>query len=261
MVDRRGRIRLGNGDLERAVEELSSTPRLSVDAFTLEDMEAYAAMLGELLDSVSRQAELPERLLFTLQESTLAASFPVLVLTTLGKPRDAARLLFHVLNDQCAVYGVQLIDDLASWPPAAVGQVEQERAGELLRALSTWLAAVSRYARGRRHAREASEIIYRLMGGLDLSRTEVGRVFDVSGETVRRWERGMVQVPARKMAALTQADAALSRLLELFEPDRLLLVIRRPAELFGGESALDWILRGRLGKVADGYERLLAYQA
>lgn len=261
MVDGAARIRLGSRDLERAVRELSSTPRLPLDVLTLEDMEACAAMLGDLLDGVSRQAELPEKLLLTLQESTLAASFPVLVLTTLGKPRDAARLLFHVLNDQCAVYGVQVVDDLSSAPTAAIGEVEREGAGELLGALSTWLTAVSRYARRRRHAAEAREIIHRLMGGLDLSRAELGRVFDVSGETVRRWERGMVQVPTEKMATLTRADAALSRLLELFEPDRLPLVTRRPAELFGGESALDWMLRGRLVEVADRYERLLAYQA
>jgi hypothetical protein len=36
--------------------------------------------------------------------------------------------------------------------------------------------------------------------------------------------------------------------------------IRRPAELFDGETALAWILRGRIAEVADRYETALLYQ-
>lgn len=223
-------------------------------------MELFAAILGDLLERVHWPGELPREVVTTLQQSTLAASFPVVVLTTLSRPRDAARLLFRIFKDQCAMYGVWVTDGAVASESASLAGVESQLAGRLGNALSTWLAAVGSYTRARRQAVEAREIIYRLMSRLDLSRTEVGRMFDVSGETVRRWERGMVEVPAEKMAALTQADAALSRLLELFEPDRLPLVIRRPAELFEGESALDWLLRRRVVDVAHRYERLLAYQ-
>jgi hypothetical protein len=53
---------------------------------------------------------------------------------------------------------------------------------------------------------------------------------------------------------------ALDRLLALFQPARLPLAIRRPAELFDGERALDWILRGRIGEAAGRYEIALSYQ-
>jgi len=54
---------------------------------------------------------------------------------------------------------------------------------------------------------------------------------------------------------------ALTRLLALFRPERLPEVIQRPADLFDGERALDWIRRGRAAEVADRYEMALSYQA
>ena len=100
----------------------------------------------------------------------------------------------------------------------------------------------------------------RLAGALDLSFDELGQMLGVRGETARRWERGLGSIPTDRLADLTTAEAALDRLLGLFRPERLPVAIRRPAELFGGESALDWILRGRIQDVADGYERALSYQ-
>ncbi|MEK7408194.1 MAG: hypothetical protein AAB225_24250 [Acidobacteriota bacterium] len=88
----------------------------------------------------------------------------------------------------------------------------------------------------------------------------MGRMFGVAGETVRRWLRGASRVPDSRLAEMESAAAALNRLLEIFQPDRLRQVIRRPAEVFGGERALDWILRGRIGEVAERYEAALAYQ-
>jgi len=46
----------------------------------------------------------------------------------------------------------------------------------------------------------------------------------------------------------------------MFRPERLAQVVRRKAGLFDGESALDWILRGRIVTAVDHYEIALVYQ-
>lgn len=104
-------------------------------------------------------------------------------------------------------------------------------------------------------------IVARLGRILEMSHEDLARIFRVSGETVRRWERGQVQIPAARLAELQRMAAAADRLEALFVPSRLPQVIRRPAELFGGETALEWIERGRISEVADRYETALRYQA
>ncbi len=104
-------------------------------------------------------------------------------------------------------------------------------------------------------------ILTRLAGTLKLSLDDIGRMLNVSGETVRRWARGTVAMPDDQLAALDLIGQALGRLEAMFLPDRLAHVVRRRAEVFGGERALDWILRGRIKDVADRYEVLLRYQA
>lgn len=105
------------------------------------------------------------------------------------------------------------------------------------------------------------DILRRLMAQLALSYDQLGRAFGVSGETIRRWERGSHEIPADRMAVLVETEAALRRLVTLFKPERLPQVLRRKAALFGEESGLDWIFRGRMAEVAERYEAALAYQA
>jgi hypothetical protein len=52
---------------------------------------------------------------------------------------------------------------------------------------------------------------------------------------------------------------AVQRLCKLFAPKRIWRVIRRRAEVFSGERALDLILRGEILKVVETYERLLEF--
>ena len=47
----------------------------------------------------------------------------------------------------------------------------------------------------------------------------------------------------------------------VFGPERLPQVIRREAELFDGNPAVNWIVSGRITEVAKRYESVLAYQA
>ena len=96
---------------------------------------------------------------------------------------------------------------------------------------------------------------------LDLGQDELGRLLGVSGETVRRWERGKNRIPRDSEAAILTVESAVRRLLEIFRPERLPLVVRREADLFEGETALEWILRGRIDDVILHYERMFVYQA
>lgn len=120
-------------------------------------------------------------------------------------------------------------------------------------AVHEFLSAVAREDSGRR-------ILRRLMTHLRLSQDDAGRMLGVSGETVRRWERGQNRIPEARVADLSALDAALTRLESLFLPHKLPEVIRRRAELFEGERAIDLILRGRITQVAERYETALAYQ-
>jgi len=108
---------------------------------------------------------------------------------------------------------------------------------------------------------EARVALRSLLARLELSQDDLGRMVGVSGETIRRWERGAIGIPAERRAEILAAEAGLRRLQELILPERLPTAIRRPAELFNGETALAWILRGRIAEVADRYEAALLYQA
>lgn len=128
------------------------------------------------------------------------------------------------------------------------------------RLLSQVYDTASRLLLARRHDLEARLALDRLMLRLGLSQDEAARMLGVSGETVRRWQRGAVKIPMPRAAQLLSMGEALDRLLALFQPERLPLAIRRPAELFDGERALDWILRGRIADAAGRYEIALSYQ-
>ncbi len=124
-----------------------------------------------------------------------------------------------------------------------------------------YLETVASEASSTLQGSRGEETIERLAGMLNLSYDDLGRMLGVSGESVRRWARGTGQTPDSHLATLDVAGAALDRLLELFVPERLPQVVRRPAELFDGERALDWILRGRIQDVVERYETALMYQA
>lgn len=133
--------------------------------------------------------------------------------------------------------------------------------GEQLREyLTVYNAALAEVLRDHEASPRARENLRELLQRLGLSYDELAQAFDVSGETIRRWEKGVVRVPAKKVALLESADQALRRMLRIFRPDRLASVIRRPAPLFDGASAFDWIRGGRIREVADRFETAFQYQ-
>ena len=158
-----------------------------------------------------------------------------------GRTDDAARILAKRYRMLRATEGMPVAD--------------RER---LFRAfLMSAAAGATEALQGRR----GLDVLTRLANNLKLSFDDIGRILKVSGETVRRWARGAVNIPHGHLATLDLLGQALDRLETMFLPDRLPQVIRRPADLFDGERAVDWILRGRIRDVADRYELLLHYQA
>ncbi len=111
-----------------------------------------------------------------------------------------------------------------------------------------------------RKATSGRDMLRRLSACLGLSFDNIGHILNVSGETVRRWERGISRIPSDALATLELVDSALTRLTRLFLPQRLPEVVRRKADLFDGSRAFDWILQGRIADVADRYEQALSYQ-
>ena len=121
--------------------------------------------------------------------------------------------------------------------------------------------AVSSLLLERESSTEGRQLLRALMSNLAVSYDDLGRMFKVSGETVRRWETGATTISNERKAEITLAGATLERLLKIFRTARLPEVIRRPAELFSGQTALDSIFQGKIAEVADRYETALRYQA
>ena len=165
----------------------------------------------------------------------------VLVPYLQGRTDDAARILARHYGTRRAAERMPLAD--------------RER---LFRA---FLMSAAAGATAALQSRRGLDVLTRLASSLKLSFDDIGHILKVSGETVRRWARGTVSFPDDHLAALDLLGQALDRLEAMFLPDRLPQMIRRPADLFDGERALDWILRGRIRDVADRYEVLLRYQS
>jgi transcriptional regulator with XRE-family HTH domain len=215
--------------------------------------------LDECLATINQIAELEGTTGTLVRHTALQACFPALRLSRRGDPEAALRFLLLEWARASAALGLPCsVSGLPGEPEAALSNLPpDETEHELLAAFNTAVSALLREAEGESRGRGA---VRRLMTHLDLSFDQVGRALGVSGETVRRWERGSHEIPAERMADLLRTDAALDRLLGVFRAERLAAVVRRQAELFSGERALDWIFRGRIGEVADRYEVTLSYQ-
>ena len=203
---------------------------------------SFMSLVGKHIRRLNCAFQVPLPRAALVEAGVLQNSFPAYALLQQRDITRASRWVVHTWEDYAGEAGLL---------PA--GQDERSMLDYDL-AVYEFLSATERGNEGRR-------ILRRLVTCLGLGQDEVGRVFAVSGETIRRWDRGRVRIPHARMAELVSCDAALERLEALFLPDRLAQVIRRRADLFQGERALDLILRGRIGEVAERYEAALAYQA
>jgi len=218
--------------------------------------------LDRCLAELGEAAKVAPELAPLVRLSVLQAAFPVL----LGYRHGAPDLAWHLLITEWE----RVVDALHArgWTTevregrfhygAPIGPLADPAADQEL--LVLFNLAVFEVLRGVQEQGRGREAARRLMARLSLSYDQLGRAFGVSGETVRRWERGSHPIPDERLADLARADAALSRLEAMFRPERLAQVVRRKAGLFDGESALDWILRGRIVTAVDHYEIALVYQ-
>ena len=224
----------------------------------------FVQRLDRCLSDLNRSAGLEGERSALVRQSVLQGAFPVFIYCRRRLYHLAAEHLIRQWLQVTEAFGalgaaLTLAQSVSEGAPqaAAIGdQVIDER--ELLISFHTAVLEVLLASEARVRGRE---ILRRLMAQLGLSFDQLGRMFRVSGETVRRWERGSHPIPDRRLALLAEADGALTRLTEIFRPARLRQVLRRDAELFDGESALDWILRGRISEAAARYETALCYQA
>ena len=217
-----------------AVEMVEQLQQLTPDAFM--------TLVGRHVRHLNNAFQVPGPQAELVEAGVLQNSFPAFLLLQRRDPGRASWWVVHTWQDYA-------------------GELERLPLVEDKRSLLDYDQAVHEFLSSSERVDEGRRILRRLMTSLGLGQDEAGRIFGVSGETVRRWDRGKVRIPDSRMAALVSAEAALARLEALFLPDRLPLVIRRPVELFQGERALDLILRGRIADVAGRYEMVLAYQA
>lgn len=219
-------------------------------------VHAVAAIFSDCITELNRSLGLDEDAASRVLSVVLPAASQAFVLFRHGQFDQASRSLVWAWE---AHLRTLRLPGVAEW--------EARRARAFLKPedldpewLALWNLAVSDHLAARLGGGRARHALQRLSTHLQLGQDELGRMFGVAGETVRRWLLGSHRVPAGRAAEIGSADAALTRLLELFRPGRLSQVIRRQADLFGGERAVDWILRGRITEVADRYEAALAYQ-
>lgn len=239
-----------------AVGRLSS-PDLSIVRDFVHEVEACV----DFLNRAAGVAEEDGAAL--LRSSVIQSSFPALLLLRQEETRAAAAFLVEAWRRTAEALGESIYlpatggSGLEVREPGTPYRASLDLERELLTLYNTVVFEVLLAAEGMGRGRD---ILRRLMAQLSLSYDQLGRAFGVSGETIRRWERGSHDIPADRMTTLVEAEAALRRLLNIFKPERLPHVLRRKATLFGDESGLDLIFRGRMAEVADRYEVALAYQ-
>jgi hypothetical protein len=95
----------------------------------------------------------------------------------------------------------------------------------------------------------------RLMATWDLSAAATGRLFGVSRQAVAKW-RGS-GVPDDRAVALADLVAATDVLERYVRRDRIPAVVRRPADVLGGQSLLEIAEEGRFADVRRGVATML----
>jgi DNA-binding transcriptional regulator YiaG len=267
-------VAMSPGDHTSEDFEASLKARLEEQGRRLQELEVpelgaireLVQALDQVYRDLLRQRDLSGLAMDLVRQSALQGSSPALLLYRSGRTEAAWNFVVTSCEQISQAFGarrppysgpVQTLFPSSTFRSLEDMATHLDREREFLAAFNNVVFEHVRHSAGQVFGRE---IVRRLMTHLALSYDQLGRALNLSGETVRRWERGTHPIPEDRMAELIQADAALARLLEVFQPERLPQVLRRKADLFQGDTALDLILRGRLGDVADRYEVALAYQ-
>ncbi len=247
---------------EIVAEELGNAPEepIGKGAPSIEATLVFLKVLDRCLVRLNRQARLGKKLDVIVRETALQRGFPAFLTYSRSSMDRASECVLATWTEAAHLLGKEGVRDpqeILCGPDQALTGISEELFRDYL---STYNLAFAEILREHMVEPRAQQTVQELLQGLDMSYDELGRVLDVSGETVRRWAKGASSVPKQKLAAIDVGGNALRRILRIIRPEHLPSVLRRPAELFGGASALDWIRAGRFAEVADRYETAFAYQ-
>ena len=218
-----------------------------------EGVRRFAQVVSSCVEKLNAEAGLTGRQAVFVTNAVMQAALPSMLLFREGEIRAASRAvstLWIALSTGESAEPVRL-------PPKILAKRDERELEELAHVFPL---IVFEEAASARKAISGRDMLRRVSACLELSFENVGRILNVPGETVRRWERGISRIPSDALATLELVDSALNRLSKLFLPQRLPEVVRRKADLFNGGRALDWILQGRIANVVDRYEQVLSYQ-
>lgn len=222
----------------------------------------FVELVGQAVANLNHAVGLeedPERL---VRQGVLQAGFPVLSAFRRGLTSFAARELVSVWRRTTETFTERPIPielPQSAEQPLPVDRLLISEIRTDLELLPTYQAVVLQVCADEDGERVARRALEKLMTVLDLTARECARMIGASPASVKAWQAGTASPPKKTAAHLTQAEAALDRLLTMFRPERLPLVIRRHAPAFGGRPALDLILEGRITEVVDHYSLSLRY--
>ena len=101
-----------------------------------------------------------------------------------------------------------------------------------------WLATFT----GELEIRATTDQLPRMLRVWGLSAAEAARIFGVSRQAFAKWARA--GVPAERLGAVGDLAAATDLLVHYLKPERIPVVVRRPAEALGGWSLVDLAASG-----------------
>ncbi len=220
----------------------------------LASLRPVVRAFSDIFVALNRSAGVPEPVASLLWANCLGGSVLVVPLLYRGEVDAAAQCILRVWQVVATTLGGVRPWTAGALPvlPAAHHGLAELATQDAVRFIPTFALAVSELAANLAARNDARDVRDQLRAHLALNDADMERALGACGE---------LQSSPEAHAYVASAGAALDRLLHLFKPESLAQVIRRPAELFDGKRALDWILEGRIAEVADRYDVALSYQA
>ena len=254
-----------NGSVEDLVNALPSPPPelLSAQRRDLDTVRRWVDWILMGVDRLNSRFVVHQDFLPLARELVLHNSFAACALFWHGHDEMGRIFLVHAWIDSSLLVRQNEAFFLSlrnSWLHQAA-PIRFALASEDAELLAIFNAAVGERILAEGAAWQGRQIIRDLLIRLGLTGEEVGKMFQVSIETLSAWEAGSTTIPKESLTQLQAASSALSKLLSVFRPERLPQVVRREAELFDGETAVEWMVQGRITEVAERYEQAFAYQA
>jgi transcriptional regulator with XRE-family HTH domain len=253
-----------NASVEDLVNEVPSPPRdlMSSERRDLATARRWVEWVLLGVDRLNARFFVDPDASPLVREVVLQNAFLACVYSWLGRAEIGKASLVHAWIDSSSLVGLdtELFRSLRNhWVHAPAFNLNLTAQDAELLAIFNVAVAERFLAEG--VAWRGRQIVRDLIVRLGLTKDEVAKMLRVPSETLDSWESGRTTIPMDTLSQLQAAGTALSKLLGIFQPERLPEVIRREADLFDGKPAVDWIVSGRITEVAERYERVLAYQA